>query len=182
MTPLLAFYYGSHPDNRGRFLAEIIGQDDFWLEVTHDYIQWLFPLTEYSRANPSAPILTSGDIKAFLDDDLLRVHLRAAFVRMLRFYGLAIVNGAITKAENWNDRKTNWFTAPTHNNLRITRILKNLTTLGLHEDAQAFLTALENLIATEPDCGVPFQSLTIWRSSIPTSTSDSRPGRRGLSS
>ena len=57
MNPLLAFYLGSHPDDRGRMLDEILRQDDFWLEVTHDYVQWLFPLDEVSRANARAPLV-----------------------------------------------------------------------------------------------------------------------------
>ena len=169
MTPLLAFYYGSHPDDRGRFLAEIVKQDDIWLEIAHDYIQWLFPLTEHSRVHPSTPILTPSDIVAFHQDELLRNHMRAALSRMLRFYGLVSRGTAVERAENWDERKTNWFVDPTHNNLRITRILKSLSTLGLEEDARAFLVALENLVATEPDCGVPLESLHFWRAAVPSS-------------
>ena len=50
MSQLLRFYSGSHPDHRGRMLAEILKQDDLWLELTHDYIQWLFPS---GRTEPS---------------------------------------------------------------------------------------------------------------------------------
>jgi len=46
LNPILAFYFGSHPDSEGRRLAEILRQDDLWLEQTHDYIQWLCPLAE----------------------------------------------------------------------------------------------------------------------------------------
>lgn len=166
MTTLLAFYYGSHPDDRGRFLAEIVKQDDIWLEIAHDYIQWLFPLTEHSRVNPSAPILTRTDIAAFRQDELLQTHMRAALARMLRFYGLTQRAGAVTKAGNWNERKDNWFTEPTHNNLRITRILKSMSILGLQQDAHAFLSVLETLVATEPHCGIPVQSLNFWRTAV----------------
>ena len=52
MNQLLSFYYGSHPDHRGRMLAEIVPQDDDWIEQAHDFIQWLFPLNDLSpRAN-----------------------------------------------------------------------------------------------------------------------------------
>lgn len=63
MTPLLAFYLGSHPDHRRR---------------------------------------------------------------MLRFYGLEARGPRIAKGRNWTARKSDWFTGPTHNSLRITRILKSL--------------------------------------------------------
>ena len=45
-TPLLRFYAGTGPDDRGRFLREIHQWPDDELEHTHDYIQWLFPLAE----------------------------------------------------------------------------------------------------------------------------------------
>ena len=57
MNRLLAFYYGSHPDSHGRMLAEVLKQDDRWLEVCQNYIQWLFPKEEFSRDTPDAPIL-----------------------------------------------------------------------------------------------------------------------------
>lgn len=152
----------------GRFLAEIVRQDDIWLEIAHDYIQWLFPLTEHSRVHPSAPILTPSDIAPFRQDELLRDHIHAVLSGMLRFYGLVSRGTAVAKAENWDERKTNWFIEPTHNNLRITRILKSLSTLGLHDNARAFLVALENLVAREPDCGVPFESLNFWRAAVPS--------------
>jgi hypothetical protein len=43
---LLAFYRGLAPDNRGRYLREILLWDDVDLEYVHDYIQWLFPTFE----------------------------------------------------------------------------------------------------------------------------------------
>jgi hypothetical protein len=142
MTPLLAFYFGSHPDHRGRMLAEIVKQDDDWLETAHDYIQWLFPLTEHSRVIPGAPTLSPSDIKAFRTDALLREHMLVALRRMLRFYGLQYSAGVFTKGANWNDRKSNWFTEPTHNNLRITRILRSLVLVGLEAEATRLHTFL----------------------------------------
>ena len=57
MTPLVAFNLGEAPDHRGRFVGEILQQDDDWLEATHDYIQWLFPLREPSQAVPGSPVV-----------------------------------------------------------------------------------------------------------------------------
>lgn len=50
MNQLLSFYYGSHPDHRGRMLAEIVQQDDDGIEQAHDFIQWLF-LSEIFEEN-----------------------------------------------------------------------------------------------------------------------------------
>ncbi len=166
MSPLLAFYYGSHPDDRGRYLAEIVKQDDSWLEIALDYIQWIFPLTELSMANRSAPLLTNIDIAAFTSDELLRTHMRVVLHRMLKFYGLQFIGGKVITGSDWAERKDNWFAEPTHNNLRITRILKSLSTLGLGADARLVLDGLEYLVRTEPDCGVPEDALAYWRGAV----------------
>lgn len=166
-SPLLAFYLGSHPDNRGRTLAEVLRQDDFWLEVTHDYIQWLFPLAESSRVNPQAPLVDAITARTFAGDELLRRHLMAAFVRMLKFFGLQRgTNGEVSKAVNWSERKGDWFNRDSHNSLRITRILKSLALLGLPDEAREFQRALANLCRTEPDCDINRTSQAFWRDAI----------------
>ena len=166
MNPLLAFYYGAAPDTRGRLLAEITRQDDDWLELTHDYIQWLFPLEEPSRVTPWAPTVTRDVREAFLHDELLRQQLKASFLRMLRFYGLTYRDGQIGKGPNWAERKGEWFTQRTHNNLRITRILKSLALLGLRPLAEDFVEGLEALRVSEAQCGVGETAFRYWREAL----------------
>lgn len=143
-------------------LAEIVQQDDFWLEQTHDYIQWLFPLSDISRASSHAPLVDGPTIKAFLVDDLLRQHMRLCLVRMLKFLGLRFDGRSLEKAANWNERRGEWFTAHSHNSLRITRILKSMALLGLKQDAIALHVGLEKLCDGEPDCGITDQSRKLW--------------------
>ncbi len=162
MNPLLAFYYGSRKDSEGRYLSDILAEDDAWLEYTHDYIQWLFPLREASQFNPSAPLIDDEVVAAFAADDLLRAQVHASFVRILAFYGLKQGDGAIMKGPGWDERSGNWFFRPTHNNLRITRILKSLCTLGLRADAEQFLACLTELRDSEPDCGVGELAFEHW--------------------
>jgi hypothetical protein len=69
---LVAFYRGDGRDHRGRLLSHILGFDFDELEFHHDYIQWLFPLTEPSGANASAPLLSKADIATFTSDESLR--------------------------------------------------------------------------------------------------------------
>ena len=166
MNQILSFYYGSHPDHRGRTLAEMLKQDDYWLEVTHDYIQWLFPLSDLSRASSHAPIIDNKTRDTFRNDEILQKHMRAALVRMLRVFGLTFNGATLSKAVNWHERKSEWFTAHTHNSLRITRILKSMTLLGLQKDAAAVLAGIEALCVNETDCGVSEQSRKFWREAI----------------
>jgi hypothetical protein len=166
MNGLLAFYYGSHPDHRGRMLAEILKQDDLWFELTHDFIQWLFPLSDLSRASTNAPLLDKATIEAFRKDDLLRKHLRASFVRMLAFLGLTVAPDGVHKATTWSARKGEWFQENTHNSLRITRMLKSMCLLGLEWEARALHSALLTLCATEPDCGISADSRRFWNDAV----------------
>ena len=166
MNRLLAFYYGSLPDHRGRMLAEILQQDDVWLEATHDYIQWLFPLDEPSRVTPDAPLVDGETGRLFRTDEILQRHLRAALVRMLRFFGLRFDGTNLRQADNWPQRKTEWFTQSTHNSLRITRILKSMMLLGLQRDAIALAAGLEQLCETDPECGVSAESRIHWREAV----------------
>uniref|UniRef100_A0A3Q3J1B2 Opioid growth factor receptor (OGFr) conserved domain-containing protein n=1 Tax=Monopterus albus TaxID=43700 RepID=A0A3Q3J1B2_MONAL len=101
------------------------------LEYAHNYIQWLFPLQE-PGVNPKASTLTKEEIKEFLENSKARENLLKSYELMLDFYGIELCNketGQVTRAPNWRDRFNN-LDSHTHNNLRITRILKCLGTLG----------------------------------------------------
>ena len=69
-SPIVAFYRRGAADDRGRTLDAILAWDDNRLEAVHDYIQWLFPLDEPSRFNPSATLLTPRDRAAFREPAL----------------------------------------------------------------------------------------------------------------
>lgn len=148
-------------------LAEILRQDDDWLEMTHDYIQWLFPLADLSRASGHAPLLDGATVAAFKGDEGLRNHMRAAFVRMLAFYGLRVTREGIHKAVNWDARKAEWFTTNTHNSLRLTRMLKSLHALGFTWEAVELQRALLDLCNAETDCGIDATALQFWKDALP---------------
>ena len=54
--PLHAFLAGVGKDSRGRTVDDVLGLADGPLEYIHDYIQWLFPLSTRSMAQPGAPV------------------------------------------------------------------------------------------------------------------------------
>nr|XP_055040185.1 opioid growth factor receptor-like isoform X4 [Misgurnus anguillicaudatus] len=101
------------------------------LERVHSYIQWLFPIQEKGM-NWEAHVLTKEEIKLFRKDKAAKDNLLKSYELMLDFYGIRLVNsytGEVTRAYNWRERFDN-LNRNTHNNLRITRILKCLGTLG----------------------------------------------------
>jgi hypothetical protein len=160
--PLIRFYLGAGADHRGRRLSQILARDDSWLESTHDFIQWLFPLREPSGVMDEAPLLDPVTEAAFATDEDLHRNLGTSFARMLRFYGFEDSGGAIRPGPAWDARTPDWFRGDTHNNLRITRILTSLCLLGRGDDARRFHAALEDAIATRPVCGIGAQARAYW--------------------
>jgi hypothetical protein len=147
MSQLIRFYAGEGADHRGRTLQQILAWNSRELEYTHDYIQWLFPLTEPSRFNPDAPLLSAEDRVAFQQRPDLRSNLLRALKRMLEFYGYSFDESAGQPELRAIGEQRQWLTPGNHNFLRITRILTSLRLLGLNEYAQAFLQQLEELYA-----------------------------------
>lgn len=163
---LLGFYSGATGDCHGRFLKDLLAWPDEWLEDVHDYIQWLFPLPEPSAFNPRAPLLGRAAIDQFLLSDERRRNMVAAFERMLRFYGLEIVEGgecAIVPAADFAQRARAWLTPMNHNHLRITRILKCLRLVGLGDHARAFFDALSRLYHSQPRPAISAETFRFWR-------------------
>lgn len=141
---LVRFFSGG-ADDAGRTHAEILAWDDERLEQVHDYIQWLFPLPERSGANPAAPVLDAVSIAAIRADAGMQARLRAAWRRMLAFYGFEVRQGAVAEGAAFARRAAVWLHPGDHNHLRITRILRSLRVLGLEAEAQQFWRALADL-------------------------------------
>uniref|UniRef100_A0A8D0EHM8 Opioid growth factor receptor n=1 Tax=Strix occidentalis caurina TaxID=311401 RepID=A0A8D0EHM8_STROC len=99
----------------------------------------LFPLREHGM-NWRAKPLTCQEIQVFKKSkEVMRRFIRA-YQLMLRFYGIILINeatGELKRAENWAERFKN-LNRFSHNNLRITRILKCLGEMG-YEDYQVHL-------------------------------------------
>ncbi len=121
-NPIQAFLRGDGHDGRGRLLIEVLRFDDARIETVHDFVQWLFPLPEASRAVPGAPVLSSAEAAAIRGDPQARRGLQAGLERMTRFYA----------------GTTGWLVGFDHNHLRITRIIAAVRELLGHEAAAAF--------------------------------------------
>ena len=163
---LLEFYRGHGRDHRGRLLSHILGFGLDELEFHHDYIQWLFPLPEPSGANASAPILTHDDIAAFTSEPALGNALLSSFDLMLDFYGLERAGHGgewkVRRASSFDERTRQWLMGGNHNFLRISRMLRSMSLLGLREHACAFLECLEGIYAENPTT-VGSTTIGYWR-------------------
>uniref|UniRef100_A0A8C5MA38 Integrase zinc-binding domain-containing protein n=1 Tax=Leptobrachium leishanense TaxID=445787 RepID=A0A8C5MA38_9ANUR len=101
------------------------------LEKHHSYIQWLFPLREQGQ-NALAKPLTTSEIEIMKNTAEIQHRLRRAYKLMLNFFGVKLVGEEeieVIRDSNFSTRFSNLNTN-THNNLRITRIVKIMGELG----------------------------------------------------
>jgi hypothetical protein len=148
MSRLQDFYRRLGTDTEGRRLEDILAWPDDDLEAVHDFIQWLFPLPEPSQFNSDAPLLTDQDIAAFKSDPVLQANLMKSFERILAFLGLVLADGKIVDGPRFTARVADVWASPNHNWLRITRILRSLTLLGMTAQAQALYERLDAMYSS----------------------------------
>ena len=78
MSESLLFLERQGIDHAGRTLPQIWYFNDLEIENTHDFIQWVFPLSEASGSISAAKPLDSWEVKIIIDSDLahISVHFR----------------------------------------------------------------------------------------------------------
>lgn len=163
-SALIKFFRGDGTDHAGRTLEDILALDDFWLEHTHDYLQWLFPIPEPSQYNARVPVLTKADVACFRTDRHLRTQQIRALDRMLAFYGLERRDEGIFPLPGLNMRTHIWLKPAGHNHLRITRIIRSLQHCSQPELALRLQSAVIELGQSVGQ--VSEKSLNYWRNAI----------------
>lgn len=139
----MQFLEGGGPDHLGRYLSDYRAFTDQEIEGQHDFIQWMFPLWIPSRYNPHAPVLDEESWSAIRASDTAQNGLLESFEQMLSYYGLSWDGaGAVCKANDFSQRSKTWRSSANHNQLRITRMISSLFTLGLETEAQALAAAV----------------------------------------
>jgi hypothetical protein len=166
MAALADFYRGRVADTEGRRLNDILAWPDDDLESVHDFIQWLFPLPEPSRFNAGAPLLTNEDISAFKTDPVLQANLTKSVERILTFLGLALSEqGEVVEGANFAVRVPDVWASPNHNWLRITRILRCMTLLGMVSHAQALFRWLNGAYSSRR-FPIPADTFQYWTKAV----------------
>ena len=120
------FLNGTSPDHRGRYLRDIWDFDDKTIEHSHDFIQWMFPLTEKSMSVPGVPTLSAEDVEAIRSSEVARANLERSAQWYLGFL----------------QRNDHWIKTYDHNHLRITRVIKSLRLLLGDRQADDFRSEL----------------------------------------
>lgn len=156
---VVAFLSGRGPDGAGRTVGTVLAFSDDALERHHDYIQWLFPLTEASRAVPGSPVLSPGGVDAIRNDAEALRSIDQALAAMTGFY----------------TRRTHWLVPQDHNHLRITRIIRSVAMLRGIEPARAFLSMMLRRVEAAGSPVSP-RSLGFWREAAGLSGSAEEAG------
>ena len=134
-------------------------KDYDFLERSHNYIQWLFPLIDISPNNPNA-ILKSDEVDLFKSDAMVQENLVKSLVTMMDFYGATLVTepeitikhgeekvGVLGETKT-KQRLTNMNDNP-HNRLRVTRILSSLKLLGREDLQKVVYDYFEDMVGTD---------------------------------
>jgi hypothetical protein len=91
---------------------------------------------------------------------------------MMTFYGFETRFGkqiTVTRAPNFAAKATGWLSPGNHNHLRITRILRCLTVLGLEAEAKAFFGCLSEIYEDEQNKTLPAlsdETMLYWRKAV----------------
>ncbi|KAF4577351.1 hypothetical protein EYR40_009290 [Pleurotus pulmonarius] len=118
------------------------------LERNHGFIQWLFPIQEHGMNYRSQP-LRRHEIHALKSNPEAISRILGSYRLMLDFYGMRLVSketGMLSRTlppRNYAARYKN-LCRSTHNNLRISRILKCLSEFGLEHLNAGFLLHVLN--------------------------------------
>ncbi|KAI1780319.1 opioid growth factor receptor conserved domain-containing protein [Hypoxylon cercidicola] len=165
MQTLVNFYdpYIQGKNTEGRTLDYILSQPDAWLERTHNFIQWLFPLPRPSQYNPTAPLLDRATAEYMGEHPRFQEQLRLSVIRMMWFYGFQVQfdpahNISFQVAEDpvtLENPYRRWFKRQDHNHLRISRMIKSLRYFDMQEEAiivySAFVSINEQWGLLVPD-------------------------------
>mgnify|MGYP000845509846 CR=1 FL=1 len=120
MNPIIQFLRKEAPHPSGLMFDDVMALNNEAIEKSHDLVQWLFPLPEPSKAQPTAPYLSPDDLEELRNDRLARRSVMEAAIMMTCFL-------AGTTAWRWPRN---------HNHKRITRMIRCLTLIGKEEAAR----------------------------------------------
>lgn len=149
MSKLTDFLLHEGTNTAGLYFGDVMYLQTADFELTHDFIQWIFPLPEPSRMVPSAPVLTQEDY------DVLQVGLYP-LDRLVMAKGRFLV---------FLEEYPSWMVDSDHNHARITRALKCLSLFRGMEYAMKFSDEVYRLLA-KADKDVSSTSKRFWREAL----------------
>ena len=161
-SDIAEFLRGTRTDHAGRYLRDALRNPDSWLEDTHDFIQWWFPLPDLSAHFPGAPTVPVEQFADLSREKKIVDNVRRAFDRMAAFYGFDRKDGELVCASNHRERTELWANRETHNDKRISRMIRSMTLFGLRDDSARFFDVARLAIAGRGD----HKALSFWSGAL----------------
>lgn len=144
MSNVTAFFYGNlignliKDDDSMKNIESIFNYNDNQLEEDHTFIQWVFPTFRFSAFNPTAPVISSFEIKELRKDPKIIEWLTKFKIKMFTYWGL-VKPDDIELGISGDIRLLNG-----HNGLRLSRAIECLTLFGI-EVSEIFDILKENI-------------------------------------
>tara|TARA_B100000963_G_C22218957_1_gene490716 strand:- start:89 stop:535 length:447 start_codon:yes stop_codon:yes gene_type:complete len=143
---LREFLKNNETDIYHRYISEIWSFNDEQIETTHNFIQFLFPLTQPSKNSLNKIYINSDDLLCELKSDKK-------------------VRESIIYSSNWYfsflERNQHWQTYYDHNHLRISRVIESLNVIVSNRQANRFYKQVLDICIEEL---INDETKLIWKS------------------
>ena len=157
LVDLTGFFRNEEADNLGRYHKDILLFTNEEIEYEHNFIQWIFPTIEKSRFNSDAPTLEENFGERFQKDELAKSNYCKSCQLYLNYIGFHCEQGRIECI-----RPGRIYELPSHNYLRITRMLNSLNQVGNNTCSVNLYQALMKEIKTDSN-KIDEKTLKYWR-------------------
>jgi hypothetical protein len=159
---LIGFLQGVNSDYRGRTIDSILRFSENDIENNHDFIQWIFPTKERSLYNKDAPIIDDKFCELLESNAIAQQNFCKSCNLFLNFIGFNCDRKGEDIYRINNSRM--FYDRPTHNLLRITRVLNSLNQIGKSACSNKLFRQLKELhdlhIALIPSTSFSFWEAT----------------------
>lgn len=161
---LVGFFLGQEPDDKGRLITDYLNFSFVEIEAIHDFIQWAFPTSKPSQFNLRAPLIKEGFAETFQNNSLALNNYCLMCHRYLSHIGFNCKGTYCKNCEIYEEdgHRMEYWKIPTHNLLRITRMLQSLCEVGNHNCSRKVYEAL--LLKKEKEnARLSYETLRFWK-------------------
>ena len=131
-----AYLEGYETDDKGRTIDNILHWSNIRLEISHNYIQRVFPTDESSKHDRIFEPATRDDILSISLNEKAKDNIRKMYLKMLLLWKLDGENYKTIKMYRYWNQENN------HNHLRMTRILKCFRLIEMNDELKDFSNRL----------------------------------------
>ena len=169
MGQLRSFYTNKQRNPEGLYLKDMWSFNDWELENTHHFIQWMFPLEMMSKHNDTAPVVGQADLKEMLKDKVVKENILHSLNIMENFWGFEVKHSAckFTRPRGFQNFLTkDWPTAYNHNFIRIARVIHSLVIFGLEDEAHELVNYLQKEVYPNYKHFIGEETMKYWNDAL----------------